>query len=83
MNIEVSYDKEFSDLFDYLSAKYGESILELEGLGSQLDLNKFSKSFFSTKVTADTSIDANANVGDSTVVSYSVELTKPFEKYLI
>lgn len=80
MNVELSYDKEFSDLLNNLKDKYGAAIFELEGIGSQLDLNKFSKEFFGTKVTADTSIDANANVGDSTVVSYSVELTKPYEK---
>jgi anaerobic ribonucleoside-triphosphate reductase len=80
MNIELSYDKEFGDLIDTLHGKYGEAIFDIEGIGRQLDLNKFSKEFFGTKVTADASIDANANVGDSTVVSYSVELTKPFEK---
>jgi len=80
MNIELSYDKEFGDLLDNLRAKYGAAIFELEGIGSQLDLNKFSKEFFGTKITADASIDGNANVGDSSVVSYSVELAKPFEK---
>lgn len=80
MNIEVSYDKEFAELLDNLRSKYGAEIFEIEGIGSQLDLNKFSREFFSTKVCADTSIDANANVGDSSIVSYSVELAKPYEK---
>lgn len=80
MNVELSYDKEFSDLLNNLKDKYGAAIFELEGIGSQLDLNKFSKEFFSTKVTADTSIDDNSNVGDSSVISYTIELTKPYEK---
>lgn len=80
MNVELSYDKEFSDLLNNLKDKYGAAIFELEGIGSQLDLNKFSKEFFSTKVTADASIDDNSNVGDSSIISYSVELTKSYEK---
>ena len=71
MNVELSYDKEFGELLEALRAKYGAAIFELEGIGSQLDLNKFSKEFFGTKITADASIDDNSNVGDSTVVSYS------------
>lgn len=80
MNVNLSYDEEFGNLLSTLNTKYGAEIFEIEGIGSQLDLNKFSQAFFSTKTTSDASIDANANVGDSTVVSYSVELTKPYEK---
>lgn len=80
MNVELSYDKEFGELLDLLRIKYGAEIFEIEGIGSQLDLNKFSKEFFSTKTTADASIDDNSNVGDSSIISYSVELTKPYEK---
>ena len=80
MNIEVSYDKEFSELLDSLRTEYGAEIFEIEGIGSQLDLNKFSREFFSTKTTADASIDDNSNVGDSSLISYTIELTKPYEK---
>lgn len=80
MNIEVSYDKEFAELLDNLRSKYGAEIFEIEGIGSQLDLNKFSREFFSTKTTADASIDDNSNVGDSSLISYTIELTKPYEK---
>ena len=80
MNVELSYDKEFGELMSDLHTKYGDIIFNIEGIGKQLDLNLFSKEFFSTKTTADASIDDNSNVADSTVVSYSTELTKPYEK---
>jgi ribonucleoside-triphosphate reductase len=66
----------------HLKSKYPAKLFDLDGVGKQLDLAQFSRNFFSknTKTTADTSIDANANVDDISVISYSNELKKPFER---
>jgi ribonucleoside-triphosphate reductase len=50
----------------------------MDGIGDQMDIGKFSKTFFTSDVTADASIDANANVDDTSVIAYSHELPKPF-----
>lgn len=80
MYIKVTYDTEFDDLIMHIRSKYSKALLNKDGIGEQLDLSKFSKKFFSSNVTADASVDANANVDDTTVISYSVEIKKPFER---
>jgi ribonucleoside-triphosphate reductase len=64
----------------HLKAKYPDKLFDLDGIGKQLDMSEFSKNFFSSKVTADASVDANANVDDVSVISYNIELPKPFFK---
>lgn len=81
MKLEIGYDKEFETLWEELKVKYGTQIFDMDGVGKQLDLAAFSKNFFGTKTTtADVSVDANANVDDMSVIAYSTELKKPFEK---
>lgn len=82
MYIKVSYEQEFDDLLMYLRSKYQKELFDADGIGEQLDLCKFSKRFFAknTSTTADASIDANANVDDISVISYTNELKKPFER---
>ncbi len=81
MEIRITYERDFDDLWDHLKRKYSQQLFDMDGVGKQLDLSKFSKQFFSTKTTtADTSIDANANVDDISVIAYSAEIKKPFEK---
>ena len=80
MYFKVSYDQDFDDLMMYLRGKYPKELFDLEGIGEQTDLSKFSKKFFSSTVTADASIDANANVEDTGVIVYNTELPKPFFK---
>lgn len=81
MNINFSYDQEFDDIMMYLKSKYANELFDYDGIGKQIDLYLFSKKFFSTKtVTADASMDANANVDSLDVIAYSVELKKPFER---
>jgi ribonucleoside-triphosphate reductase len=80
MYLKVSYDQEFDDLMMYLKGKYPKKLFDIDGIGDQLDLSKFSKKFFSSNVTADASIDANANVDDVSVIVYNTELPKPFFK---
>lgn len=81
MQINITYEQEFNDLWERLKEKYPQQLFDMDGVGKQLDLCKFSKQFFSTKTTtADASIDSNANVDDISVIAYSTELKKPFEK---
>lgn len=80
MYIKIGYEQEFDDLYMYLKSKYPQKLFDLDGIGEQLDMNKFSKNFFLSNVTADASIDANANVDDMSVIAYQTELPKPFLK---
>jgi anaerobic ribonucleoside-triphosphate reductase len=84
MHIQLSYEQEFNDLIFYLQEKYPKELFNLEGIGDQLDMPKYSKKFFSqhanNTTVADNSVDANANVSDMSVISYVTELVKPFER---
>ena len=77
MYIKVTYEDEFDDLYMHLKSKYPQKLFDLEGIGEQLDMSKFSKKFFSSSVTSDASVDANANVDDVSVIAYNTELPKP------
>jgi len=80
MDIFFSYDQEFGELMNSLKNKYGERLFELDGIGKkQLDVNAFSKQFFNNKTTAaDISVDSNSNITQSDIITYNVELPKPF-----
>lgn len=82
MYFKISWSQDFSDLMHHLWGKYGREIFTENGIGDQLDLNKFSQKFFNNKsTTADISIDANANVGGKSVIDYAFEFPKPLQKY--
>lgn len=82
MHIKITWDQEFYDLMMYLIAKYGRDFLTLDGIGDQMDINKFSKDFFNTDTTtADVSVDSNANVCARTSIEYNYEMPKPIKKY--
>jgi anaerobic ribonucleoside-triphosphate reductase len=83
MLIEYSYDVNFRNTFRKLQKlNKSEELLELEGIGSQLDVAKFSKKFFNKKsgTTADLSVDANSNVDDVNVIQYTAEVAKPLHR---
>lgn len=80
MYLKVTYEQDFDDLIMHLKSKYPKALFDLDGIGEQTDMSKFSKKFFSSNVTADASVDANANVDDISVIAYSTELPKPFFK---
>lgn len=80
MYFKTTYDGEFEDLYMHLKSKYPQKLFDLDGIGKQLDMSDFSKNFFSSKITADSSIDPNANVDDISVIAYTTELPKPFFK---
>lgn len=83
MYIKVSWDEDFDSLMMHLFSKYDRQLFTIDGIGDQMDLNKFSKTFFSkdTKTAADVSVDSNANVTAKTSVEYNFELAKPLKKY--
>lgn len=82
MYFKVSWDQDFDTLMMHLWAKYGREVFTQNGIGDQLDLNKFSKDFFNNNTTtADVSIDANANVSGKTIIDYGFEFSKPLQKY--
>lgn len=78
MYLKITYESEFDDLIMHLKSKYPAKLFDMDGIGEQTDLSKFSKRFFSSSTTSDVSIDANANVDDISVIAYSTELPKPF-----
>lgn len=80
MYIPINYEKEFDELWNRLKEKYPAEIFNLEGIGKQLDLCDFSKTFFKSANVADNSADANSNVDDLTVVAYENELPKPWTR---
>jgi len=83
MYIEYSYSPEFKDDFHRLKhLKHASELAELDGIGTQLDVNKFSRDFFSTKgtTTADVSVDSNSNVDTVSVMQYNNELAKPLHR---
>jgi ribonucleoside-triphosphate reductase len=82
MYFKVSWEQDFADLMMHLWAKYGREVFTENGIGEQLDLNKFSKNFFTNNTTtADVSVDGNANVSGKSVIDYNFEFPKPLQKY--
>ncbi len=77
MEITLSYDPLFCRLMDVLKQKYPKELLELDGIGSQLDVHAFSKGFFNGACTSDSSVDANSNVAGRDVITYNYEYSKP------
>ena len=83
MKIDVSWEKGFEQLMYYLKLKYKDEMFNVDGIGDDiLDLNKFSKNFFTNKTTtADVSVDSNSNVSAKTSIEYNFELPKPLKRY--
>lgn len=83
MIIDYSYNPEFKDDFHRLThIKHASELRELDGIGTQLDVNKFSRDFFSKNdaTTADVSVDSNSNVDTVSVMQYNNEITKPLQR---
>lgn len=78
MYLKITTEQEFDDLLMYLRGKYPSQLFDMDGIGEQTDMSKFSKKFFASNITADASIDANANVDDISVIAYHSEVSKPF-----
>lgn len=83
MHINISYEEDFKKDFNKLKKlPFATELMELDGIGTQLDIQKFSADFFSKKgvTTADVSVDSNSNVDAPTVVHYNIEVGKPIQR---
>lgn len=81
MYFKTTFRQDFEDLIMYLRGKYPKKLFDMEGIGKQMDLCAFDDEFFSNKNVSDTSVDANANVDDMTVVAYENEMPKPYMRF--
>lgn len=77
--LQYSYPEEFISIIKKIKNRNKNiDLCELDGIGEQLDAHSFSKRFFTKKVsTSDVSVDANANIEDTTVAQYISEISKP------
>ena len=84
MEINIKLDRDFERFLNSMKEKYGEHMLELNGLSEkQLNHTEFIDYFVDkSKNTADTSIDGNANVGHKDVTTLENEMMKPHLKLL-
>jgi len=83
MKINYSYDAEFEQDFNRLKKqKLAEELMELDGVGKQLDIQEFSRRFFSNKgvTTSDVSVDSNSNLDNINIVHYNKEIAKPVQR---
>lgn len=83
MYVKMTFEQDFDTLMMHLWSKYGKELFNIDGIGKQMDMNQFRKSFFNEDVeaTADISVDANSNVDGKDVITYNTELKKPFSRY--
>lgn len=84
MEIKLQLDKDFERFFEAMKEKYGEHMLELNGLSEHhLNHTDFIDAFIDkNKNTADASIDANANISHKDVTTLENEMMKPHLKLL-
>lgn len=85
MKISHSFDPRFTSLLKTLQETYSEEFFKLNGLSKEmLDINAYSKTFFgkphANKVTADMSVDPNANVGGKDTITFNYEMPKALMK---
>lgn len=82
-NFPMTLDRQFKNKLEELHNKYGEDLMEIEGMSpSQLDTCNFFKNFLNTNTVADASIDDNANVTSKNIATMLNESSKPFTKLL-
>ena len=84
MKIDIKLDKDFENFIEKMKKKYGEKMLELNGLSEkQMNHTEFIDNFIDEeKNTADTSIDGSANVSHKDVTTLENEMMKPHLKLL-
>ena len=83
MNINLKLDKNFTTQFNRLKEKYGDDMLMLNGFAeNNLNLSGFVDNFIDSENTANSTIDANANVQSKDIVNLVNEIPKPYLKLL-
>ena len=80
MNIPVRLGKNFTTQFNKLITKYGTEMAKLNGIDEdQLSYVDFIDNFVDKEVTADSSVDENANVHTSNAATLLREMSKPHQ----
>lgn len=83
MNISLKLDKNFTTQFNRLKEKYGEEMVKINGFSeNNLNLSGFIDNFIDSENTANSTIDANANVQTKDIVNLINEIPKPYLKLL-
>ena len=81
MNIKLKLNKDFENHLEYLSKKYGEDFLFINGLHpTQQDFSEFLNNFVGDGVLADATIDPNANAHHKDIRSFMTEKGKSQDK---
>ena len=81
MKIELQVNRDFENHLEYLSKKYGEDFLFINGLHpSQQDSSEFLDHFVEEGTLADATIDPNANASHKDIRSFMTEKTKSQDK---
>ena len=83
LNVNVKLKKNFQTALNQMRDKYGEEFEKLNGFADEnLNLSEFIDAFVDKQNTADTTIDANANVQSKDITNLISELPKPYLKLL-
>ena len=83
MEITINLKEAFTDKYNELQKKYGNTIAKLNGFSEgQLSYTDFIDNFIDNDVVADASIDANSNVSNKDIVTLEREMPKPHQKLL-
>lgn len=83
MDISVKLDKNFTTIFNRLKEQYGPEMTTLNGFAdNNLNLSGFIDNFIDSENTANSTIDANANVQSKDIVNLVNEIKKPYTKLL-
>ena len=81
--IEISLDEDFNNKLEELKDRYGEKLLDLNGLSNRyLNFNSFIDNFIDTDVVADSSVDSSSNVAHRDMPTLMGEMPKPHKKLL-
>jgi anaerobic ribonucleoside-triphosphate reductase len=79
--LQTSYDDAFVSLLSDMQNYFGEELFTIDGIGEQLDINKFATQFFNSDTsTADTSVDSNSNVSEKNSIVFDKEFSKPIQR---
>lgn len=83
MDINIKLNKNFQTFFNKLCEKYGEEFEKLNGFSEDnFNLSGFIDNFIDSTNTANSTIDANANVQSKDICNLINEIPKPYLKLL-
>lgn len=81
MDIKLSFDERFKQKYNDIKEKYGDEMLQLEGIDMRsMDIAHMEDQFNQSAVISDFSVDGNANVDDTSILSFEYEFPKSTQK---